>query len=122
MLGTSSMGNPAIVTFGALSMHGPATGASQIRSQSGGRAAKTTVTRQGAGRYSIKLRFPDALRRRPNRIAVTCPYIAQGIAASHVARAAASGRAFAPCAGGSSRPPASVVRMPATRAAGRYRT
>ena len=54
-------------------------GFSQIGSESGWRAAETTVTRQEAEERGIDLRFSDAQQRQENQIAAIRSFVAQGV-------------------------------------------
>ncbi len=54
-------------------------GFSQIGSESGWRAAETTVTRQQAEERGIDLRFSDAQQRQENQIRALRTFIAQGV-------------------------------------------
>ncbi|WP_299841790.1 galactofuranose ABC transporter, galactofuranose-binding protein YtfQ [uncultured Jannaschia sp.] len=54
-------------------------GFSQIGSESGWRAAETTVTRQEAEERGVDLRFSDAQQRQENQIAAIRSFVAQGV-------------------------------------------
>ena len=54
-------------------------GFSQIGSESGWRAAETTVTRQEAEKRGIDLKFADAQQRQENQIRAVRSFIAQGV-------------------------------------------
>ncbi|MDF0603738.1 ABC transporter substrate-binding protein [Psychromarinibacter sp. C21-152] len=66
-------------------------GFSQIGSESGWRAAETTVTRQEAEERGIDLRFSDAQQRQENQIAAIRSFIAQGVDAILLAPVVATG-------------------------------
>ena len=57
-------------------------GFSQIGSESGWRAAETTVTKQEAERRGINLKFADAQQKQENQIKAIRSFIAQGVDAS----------------------------------------
>ncbi|WP_373356481.1 galactofuranose ABC transporter, galactofuranose-binding protein YtfQ [Pseudoroseicyclus sp. CXY001] len=66
-------------------------GFSQIGSESGWRAAETTVTMQEAEARGVDLRFSDAQQRQENQIAAMRSFIAQGVDAIFVAPVVATG-------------------------------
>ncbi|MBS1301736.1 galactofuranose ABC transporter, galactofuranose-binding protein YtfQ [Loktanella sp. SALINAS62] len=66
-------------------------GFSQIGSESGWRAAETTVTRQEAEARGIDLRFSDAQQRQENQIAAIRSFVAQGVDAILLAPVVATG-------------------------------
>ncbi|KAA9009460.1 galactofuranose ABC transporter, galactofuranose-binding protein YtfQ [Histidinibacterium aquaticum] len=66
-------------------------GFSQIGSESGWRAAETTVTRQEAEERGIDLRFSDAQQRQENQIAAIRSFVAQGVDAILLAPVVATG-------------------------------
>ncbi len=66
-------------------------GFSQIGSESGWRAAETTVTRQEAEARGIDLRFSDAQQRQENQIAAVRSFVAQGVDAILLAPVVATG-------------------------------
>ncbi|SFE23397.1 galactofuranose ABC transporter, galactofuranose-binding protein YtfQ [Roseivivax sediminis] len=66
-------------------------GFSQIGSESGWRAAETTLTRQQAEERGIDLRFSDAQQRQENQIAAIRSFIAQGVDAILLAPVVATG-------------------------------
>ncbi|WAJ27648.1 galactofuranose ABC transporter, galactofuranose-binding protein YtfQ [Antarcticirhabdus aurantiaca] len=66
-------------------------GFSQIGSESGWRAAETTVTRQEAEKRGIDLKFADAQQKQENQIKAIRSFIAQGIDAILVAPVVATG-------------------------------
>jgi simple sugar transport system substrate-binding protein len=79
--------------FAALSTGATAqtVGFSQIGSESGWRAAETTVTRQEAEARGIDLRFSDAQQRQENQIAAVRSFVAQGVDAILLAPVVATG-------------------------------
>ncbi|MCC5960726.1 MAG: ABC transporter substrate-binding protein [Rhodobacteraceae bacterium] len=85
------MASVAVATLGAVSAHAQTIGFSQIGSESGWRAAETTVTMQEAERRGIDLRFSDAQQRQENQIAAMRSFIAQGVDAILVAPVVATG-------------------------------
>ncbi len=66
-------------------------GFSQIGSESGWRAAETTVTRNEAEERGIDLRFSDAQQRQENQIAAIRSFVAQGVDAILLAPVVATG-------------------------------
>ncbi|TWG97327.1 monosaccharide ABC transporter substrate-binding protein (CUT2 family) [Mesorhizobium sp. J18] len=66
-------------------------GFSQIGSESGWRAAETTLTRQEAEKRGIDLRFSDAQQRQENQIKAVRSFIAQGVDAILLAPVVATG-------------------------------
>ncbi|WP_158971388.1 galactofuranose ABC transporter, galactofuranose-binding protein YtfQ [Chachezhania sediminis] len=66
-------------------------GFSQIGSESGWRAAETTLTKQQAAERGIDLRFSDAQQRQENQIAAIRSFIAQGVDAILLAPVVATG-------------------------------
>ncbi|MFN4100559.1 MAG: galactofuranose ABC transporter, galactofuranose-binding protein YtfQ [Pararhodobacter sp.] len=66
-------------------------GFSQIGSESGWRAAETSVTRQQAAERGYDLRFSDAQQRQENQIAALRSFIAQGVDAILLAPVVATG-------------------------------
>ncbi|MGZ9811455.1 galactofuranose ABC transporter, galactofuranose-binding protein YtfQ [Pseudoroseicyclus sp. H15] len=83
----------ASVAFAALGTAASAqtVGFSQIGSESGWRAAETTVTMNEAEERGIDLRFSDAQQRQENQIAAMRSFIAQGVDAIFVAPVVATG-------------------------------
>ncbi|NDV00071.1 galactofuranose ABC transporter, galactofuranose-binding protein YtfQ [Pseudoroseicyclus tamaricis] len=81
------------VAFAALGTAASAqtVGFSQIGSESGWRAAETTVTQQEAEARGIDLRFSDAQQRQENQIAAIRSFVAQGVDAIFVAPVVATG-------------------------------
>ncbi|WP_410218880.1 galactofuranose ABC transporter, galactofuranose-binding protein YtfQ [Paracoccus sp. (in: a-proteobacteria)] len=70
---------------------GETVGFSQIGSESGWRAAETTLTRQQAEERGIQLQFSDAQQRQENQIAAIRSFIAQGVDAILLAPVVATG-------------------------------
>lgn len=66
-------------------------GFSQIGSESGWRAAETTVARQQAAERGYDLRFSDAQQRQENQIAAIRSFVAQGVDAILLAPVVATG-------------------------------
>ncbi len=66
-------------------------GFSQIGSESGWRAAETTVTKQEAEARGINLKFADAQQKQENQISALRSFIAQGVDAILVAPVVATG-------------------------------
>ncbi|WP_235679405.1 galactofuranose ABC transporter, galactofuranose-binding protein YtfQ [Aquibium microcysteis] len=66
-------------------------GFSQIGSESGWRAAETTVTRQEAEKRGIDLKFADAQQKQENQIKAVRSFIAQGVDAILLAPVVATG-------------------------------
>nr|WP_321443181.1 galactofuranose ABC transporter, galactofuranose-binding protein YtfQ [uncultured Cohaesibacter sp.] len=70
---------------------GKTVGFSQIGSESGWRAAETTVTKQQAEERGINLKFADAQQKQENQIKAIRGFIAQGVDAILVAPVVATG-------------------------------
>ncbi len=70
---------------------GEVIGFSQIGSESGWRAAETTVTKSGAEERGYTLQFSDAQQKQENQIAAIRSFIAQGVDAILVAPVVATG-------------------------------
>ncbi|MCB1441133.1 MAG: substrate-binding domain-containing protein, partial [Nitratireductor sp.] len=66
-------------------------GFSQIGSESGWRAAETTVTKQEAEKRGIDLKFADAQQKQENQIKAIRSFIAQGVDAILLAPVVATG-------------------------------
>ncbi|MFD1744944.1 galactofuranose ABC transporter, galactofuranose-binding protein YtfQ [Rhizobium helianthi] len=66
-------------------------GFSQIGSESGWRAAETTVTKQEAQKRGVTLKFADAQQKQENQIKAIRGFIAQGVDAIFVAPVVATG-------------------------------
>src|SRR5690606_25476033 len=82
----------ALSTAGfAQDISGKIIGFSQIGSESGWRAAETTVTRQEAEKRGIDLKFADAQQKQENQIKAIRGFIAQGVDAILVAPVVATG-------------------------------
>ena len=79
------------VTAGAALAEGETVGFAQIGSESGWRAAETTLTRQQAEERGIQLQFSDAQQKQENQIAAIRSFIAQGVDAILLAPVVATG-------------------------------
>ena len=66
-------------------------GFSQIGSESGWRAAETTVTKQEAEKRGIDLKFADAQQKQENQIKAIRSFIAQGVDAILIAPVVVTG-------------------------------
>ncbi len=77
-------------TFSAMSAE-LTVGFSQIGSESGWRAAETTVTKQEAKKRGINLKFADAQQKQENQIKAIRSFIAQGVDAILLAPVVATG-------------------------------
>lgn len=88
LLGTAAV--LAATATGALA-EGETVGFSQIGSESGWRAAETTLTRQQAEERGIQLQFSDAQQKQENQIAAIRSFIAQGVDAILLAPVVATG-------------------------------
>lgn len=75
----------------AASAEGMTIGFSQIGSESGWRAAETTVTKQQAEERGIDLKFADAQQKQENQISALRSFIAQGVDAILIAPVVATG-------------------------------
>ena len=73
------------------SLNGLVVGFSQIGSESGWRAAETSVTKQQAEERGIDLKFADAQQKQENQIKAIRGFIAQGVDAILVAPVVATG-------------------------------
>ena len=91
MLRQKLLGGVAVFTFSAVAAHAQTIGFSQIGSESGWRAAETTVTMQEAEARGIDLRFSDAQQRQENQIAALRSFIAQDVDAILLAPVVATG-------------------------------
>ncbi|MGR3460491.1 MAG: galactofuranose ABC transporter, galactofuranose-binding protein YtfQ [Roseovarius sp.] len=81
----------AFVAFGASAAIAQTVGFSQIGSESGWRAAETTLTKQQAEERGINLKFSDAQQKQENQIAAIRSFIAQGVDAILLAPVVATG-------------------------------
>lgn len=81
----------AILALGAGGAMAETVGFSQIGSESGWRAAETTVTKEQAKERGLDLRFSDAQQKQENQIAAIRSFIAQGVDAILVAPVVATG-------------------------------
>ncbi|PDT26869.1 sugar ABC transporter substrate-binding protein [Rhizobium sp. L9] len=75
----------AACMFGSASAGGLKVGFSQIGSESGWRAAETTVTKEQAKKRGIDLKFADAQQKQENQIKALRSFIAQGVDAILIA-------------------------------------
>ncbi|WP_280986901.1 galactofuranose ABC transporter, galactofuranose-binding protein YtfQ [Fulvimarina endophytica] len=82
----------AAICLGATTLASAQTvGFSQIGSESGWRAAETTITRQQAEERGIDLKFSDAQQKQENQIAALRSFVAQGVDAILLAPVVATG-------------------------------
>ena len=81
--------------FGVASAADMTVGFSQIGSESGWRAAETTLTKQQAEKRGIDLKFADAQQKQENQIKALRSFIAQGVDAILVAPVVATNQTFA---------------------------
>ncbi len=81
----------AILAGGTIAASAQTVGFSQIGSESGWRAAETTLTKQQAEERGIDLKFSDAQQKQENQIAAIRSFIAQGVDAILVAPVVATG-------------------------------
>lgn len=81
----------AFLAFGASAAMAQTVGFSQIGSESGWRAAETTLTKQQAEERGIDLKFSDAQQKQENQIAAIRSFIAQGVDAILLAPVVATG-------------------------------
>ena len=79
------------ISAGAAFAEGEVIGFSQIGSDSGWRAAETTLTRNQAEERGYQLQFSDAQQRQENQIAALRSFIAQGVDAILIAPVVATG-------------------------------
>lgn len=79
------------ISAGAAFAEGEVIGFSQIGSESGWRAAETTLTRNQAEERGYQLQFSDAQQRQENQIAALRSFIAQGVDAILIAPVVATG-------------------------------
>ena len=88
LLGASLLASMTILSSAALAQ---TIGFSQIGSESGWRAAETTITKQQAEKRGIDLKFSDAQQKQENQIKALRSFIAQGVDAILVAPVVATG-------------------------------
>ena len=81
----------AVSLFAATEASALTVGFSQIGSESGWRAAETTVTKQEAEKRGVDLKFSDAQQKQENQIKAIRSFIAQGVDAIFVAPVVATG-------------------------------
>ncbi|NHF74572.1 galactofuranose ABC transporter, galactofuranose-binding protein YtfQ [Paracoccus xiamenensis] len=79
------------ISASAALAEGETVGFSQIGSESGWRAAETTLTRQQAEERGLQLQFADAQQKQENQIAAIRSFIAQGVDAILLAPVVATG-------------------------------
>ena len=79
------------VLLGGTAVSAETVGFAQIGSESGWRAAETTVTRQEAKKRGIDLKFADAQQKQENQIKAVRGFIAQGVDAILLAPVVATG-------------------------------
>lgn len=87
-LGAAAIASMALMASGAAAQ---TIGFSQIGSESGWRAAETTLTRQEAENRGIDLKFADAQQKQENQIKALRSFIAQGVDAILLAPVVATG-------------------------------
>ena len=85
------LASAAFVAFAASGAVAQTVGFSQIGSESGWRAAETTLTKQQAEERGIDLKFSDAQQKQENQIAAIRSFIAQGVDAILLAPVVATG-------------------------------
>ncbi|KRW97562.1 galactofuranose ABC transporter, galactofuranose-binding protein YtfQ [Paracoccus sp. MKU1] len=90
LMSTAAAAALAISATAAMA-EGETIGFSQIGSESGWRAAETTLTRQQAEERGLKLQFSDAQQKQENQIAAIRSFIAQGVDAILLAPVVATG-------------------------------
>ncbi|MGV0911310.1 galactofuranose ABC transporter, galactofuranose-binding protein YtfQ [Martelella sp. FOR1707] len=81
----------AAITMTAAAASAQTVGFSQIGSESGWRAAETTLTKQQAEERGIDLKFSDAQQKQENQIAAIRAFVAQGVDAILLAPVVATG-------------------------------
>ncbi|AJY45216.1 galactofuranose ABC transporter, galactofuranose-binding protein YtfQ [Martelella endophytica] len=81
----------AALAFSAAAASAQTVGFSQIGSESGWRAAETTLTKQQAEERGIDLKFSDAQQKQENQIAAIRAFVAQGVDAILLAPVVATG-------------------------------
>ncbi|MBG20305.1 MAG: sugar ABC transporter substrate-binding protein [Rhizobiales bacterium] len=88
ILGASLLASVALMSSSAIAQ---TIGFSQIGSESGWRAAETTLTKQQAEERGIDLKFADAQQKQENQIKAMRSFIAQGVDAILIAPVVATG-------------------------------
>lgn len=88
ILGASLLASVALMSSNAIAQ---TIGFSQIGSESGWRAAETTLTKQQAAERGIDLKFADAQQKQENQIKAMRSFIAQGVDAILIAPVVATG-------------------------------
>ncbi|ANT61994.1 sugar ABC transporter substrate-binding protein [Salipiger sp. CCB-MM3] len=87
----SLLASAAILVPAVALAEGETVGFSQIGSESGWRAAETTVTKQQADERGITLKFADAQQKQENQIKALRSFVAQGVDAILLAPVVATG-------------------------------
>ena len=87
----SLLASAAFMALGTSAAMAQTIGFSQIGSESGWRAAETTLTKQQAEERGIDLKFSDAQQKQENQIAAIRSFIAQGVDAILLAPVVATG-------------------------------
>ncbi|WP_244478813.1 MULTISPECIES: galactofuranose ABC transporter, galactofuranose-binding protein YtfQ [unclassified Mesorhizobium] len=86
------LGSATALAFGGAAIAADLTvGFSQIGSESGWRAAETSVTKQEAEKRGVDLKFADAQQKQENQIKAIRGFVAQGVDAIFVAPVVATG-------------------------------
>ena len=88
LTGITMLATVALASTSAMAL---TVGFSQIGSESGWRAAETTLTRQQAEQRGIDLKFADAQQKQENQIKALRSFIAQGVDAILLAPVVATG-------------------------------
>ena len=88
LLGAATL---ALMSATAIAQEGKVVGFSQIGSESGWRAAETSVTRKQAEERGVELKFADAQQKQENQIKAVRGFIAQGVDAILIAPVVATG-------------------------------
>ena len=88
LLGLAMASAAAIVPAGAAQL---TVGFSQIGSESGWRAAETTVSKSEAAKRSVNLKIADAQQKQENQIKAIRSFVAQGVDAIFLAPVVSSG-------------------------------
>ncbi|QJR19360.1 galactofuranose ABC transporter, galactofuranose-binding protein YtfQ [Pelagibacterium halotolerans] len=90
-LGVSTVALLGSAAMAQEGLEGMTIGFSQIGSESGWRAAETSVTRQQAEEWGVNLQFSDAQQRQENQIRAIRSFVAQGVDAILLAPVVATG-------------------------------
>ncbi len=92
LLKSMLLGSATALAFGGAALAADLTvGFSQIGSESGWRAAETSVTKQEAEKRGVDLKFADAQQKQENQIKAIRGFVAQGVDAIFVAPVVATG-------------------------------